>query len=113
MADISRIAERARLIGLKARSADGKRLGKVAVADEAGLVIEKWLPLPTQYFVSYEDVRAIGPVEIQVARNRRDLRREPFVEENETIELISARTATSYFETGQDDEPRGPTIRAR
>ena len=59
--------------GMKVRSSDGKRLGRVLVCDEGTFVIEKRSLSRVNYIACYDDVAALAAEEIVLSRPRREL----------------------------------------
>ena len=59
--------------GMKVRSSDRKRLGRVLICDDETFVIEKKLLSRVDYIASYDDVAAVIGGEVLLSRRRRDL----------------------------------------
>lgn len=59
--------------GMKVRSSDGKRLGRVVLCNEGNFIVEKGLFSRVDYVARYDDVAAVAGEEVSLSRRRSEI----------------------------------------
>ncbi len=59
--------------GMVVFSSDGRRLGRVRLADEGGFIVHKRFPFSTDYLAHYDDVTEVWHEKLRLSRSRREL----------------------------------------
>jgi hypothetical protein len=81
--------------GMFVRSADGKRLGRVALVGERDFQIEKGSFFPTEYVASFDEVKGIREDEVILALDRKHFQRS---------DVAEAETPDPEVEAGSEEE---------
>jgi hypothetical protein len=59
--------------GMKVRSSDGKRLGRIVICNEGNFIVEKGLFSRVDYLARYDDVAAVAGEEVSLSRRRSEI----------------------------------------